>query len=607
MENNTAIQIDVQKEDLKRTTCLSFRKISYVVKDNDGKDKHLLREVGGCFQSGRLTGILGPSGAGKSTLLNILSGFKIKNVSGEILVNGSIINQDKYRREVTYTSQDVSMLGNLTLRESLEFAAELKLPKSVSSVVKSKTVNDTIKLLGLQKCANNPVHAISGGEKKRLSIGLELISNPKIMFFDEPTSGLDIIAAMQVIAHLKDLALSGRCVVCVIHQPSSSILQMFDDLMVLSEGCCIYKGPLNGLVSTLKESGFECPNYYNRADYALEVASMKHDGTLVKLIEKCKEEYSLVGKNVNECVSTSEKDSMLVGSDCGSSDSSESAYRQYPISQWDQFILLTKRTTLCTFRDMQLMKMRILVHLLVGLLIGLVFWKVGNDGSKVLSNASCLFFFLIFLYFANSMPLVMTFPLETSVFIRERMNNWYSLTAYFFSKLVADFPFLILGPTLFLLSAYYMTSQPMESERLVMLWGICILLSWIAQLTGLLAGSSLTLELSVFCVPCSVIPMLIFCGFFVRFREMFSFLVPFTYAGYFRYAFEGAMQAIYGFGRENIPCEKFCYFSKVSKFLESFDMEENSFTMDVYGLLAWIVVLHVALFASLAFRLKRNR
>nr|XP_019561522.2 ATP-binding cassette sub-family G member 1-like [Aedes albopictus]XP_019561523.2 ATP-binding cassette sub-family G member 1-like [Aedes albopictus]XP_019561524.2 ATP-binding cassette sub-family G member 1-like [Aedes albopictus]XP_019561526.2 ATP-binding cassette sub-family G member 1-like [Aedes albopictus]XP_029719913.1 ATP-binding cassette sub-family G member 1-like [Aedes albopictus]XP_029719914.1 ATP-binding cassette sub-family G member 1-like [Aedes albopictus]XP_029719915.1 ATP-bind len=607
MERNTSIEIDVPKEDFKSSTNLSFRKISYVVKGNDGKDKRLLQEISGCFQSGRLTGILGPSGAGKSTLLNILSGFKINNISGEILVNGVVINNQRYRREVTYTSQDVSMLGNLTVRESLDFAAELKLPKSVSAVVKSKTVSDTIRLLGLQKCANNSVHAISGGEKKRLSIGLELISNPKIMFFDEPTSGLDIIAAMQVISHLKDLALSGRCVVCVIHQPSSSILQMFDDLMVLSEGSCIFKGPLDELVSTFKASGFECPNYYNRADFALEVASLKHEGNLAELIEKCKEEYVVLGKNVNESVSTSEKDSMLVGSDCGSSDSSENADRQYPVSQWDQFMILTKRTTLCTFRDMQLMKMRILAHLMVGLLIGVVFWKVGNDGSKVLSNASCLFFFLIFLFFANSMPLVMTFPLETAVFIRERMNNWYSLTAYFFSKLIADFPFLILGPTLFLVSAYYMTSQPMEPERLVMLWGICILLSWIAQLTGLLAGSTLSLELSVFCVPCSVIPMLIFCGFFVRFREMFGFLMPFTYVGYFRYAFEGSMQAIYGFGRENIPCEKFCYFSKVSKFLESFDMEENRFTVDVCGLLAWIVVLHVALFASLALRLKRNR
>ncbi|XP_058453457.1 ATP-binding cassette sub-family G member 4-like [Malaya genurostris] len=602
---DTAIAIDVQKETGGQGTCLSFRNIAYLVKGSDGKSKQLLHGISGSFRSGRLAGILGPSGAGKSSLLNILSAFKTKKVTGEVLVNGQMIKRQKYRREVTYTSQDVSMLGNITVVESLDFAAELKLPKSVSNMVKSKTVNDIIKLLGLQKCANNHVDTISGGEKKRLSIGLELISNPKILFFDEPTSGLDIIAAMQVIAHLKELALSGRCVVCVIHQPSSSILQMFDDLMILSEGQCIYRGPLDELVATFKASGFECPNYYNRADFALEVASLKHEGNLLHLIEKAKEDAKIGEKVVAD--SSEECDSLLVTTGTDDVESPDSADRQYPVSQWSQFMTLTKRTTLCTMRDLQLMKMRMMAHLFVGLLIGVVFWDVGNDGSKVLSNASCLFFFLIFAFFANSMPLVMTFPLETAVFIRERMNNWYSLTAYFFSKLVADFPFLILGPTLFLASAYYMTAQPMELERVVMLWGICILTAWIAQLTGLLAGSSLPLELSVFCVPCSVIPMLIFCGFFVRFREMFDFLIPFTYIGYFRYSFEGAMQAIYGFDRANIPCEKFCYFGKVSKFLESFDMAENKFTMDVSGLLVWVFVLHVALYASLAIRLKRNQ
>ncbi|XP_055547513.1 ATP-binding cassette sub-family G member 4-like [Wyeomyia smithii] len=603
MGTDTAIAIEVQNEDNRPSTCLSFRGITYQVKGSDGKQKKLLQDISGSFRSGRLAGILGPSGAGKSSLLNILSAFKTKKVSGEVLVNGKLIKRQKYRREVTYTSQDVSMLGNITVVETLDFAAELKLPNSVSAMVKSKIVNDIVKLLGLQKCANNHVETISGGEKKRLSIGLELISNPKILLFDEPTSGLDIIAAMQVIAHLKELALSGRCVVCVIHQPSSSILQMFDDLMILSEGQCIYRGPLDELVSTFKASGFECPNYYNRADFALEVASLKHEGNLLNLIEKAKEDPKAVEKDSNELVHSNETDAMLPTD----GDESDATDRQYPVSQWSQFITLTKRTTLCTLRDLQLMKMRIMAHLFVGLLIGVVFWDVGNDGAKVLSNASCLFFFLIFVFFANSMPLVMTFPLETAVFIRERMNNWYSLSAYFFSKLVADFPFLILGPTLFLASSYYMTAQPMELERMVMLWGICVLTAWIAQLSGLLAGSSLPLELSVFCVPCSVIPMLIFCGFFVRFREMFDFLIPFTYVGYFRYSFEGAMQAIYGFDRANIPCEKFCYFGKVSKFMESFDMEENNFTMDVTGLLVWIFVLHVALYGSLVLRLRRNQ
>ncbi|XP_053672740.1 ATP-binding cassette sub-family G member 1-like [Anopheles nili] len=611
MGTDTAIAIESTKKAPTPSTTLAFQDISFRVRRKDGQQKQLLNGISGTFYSGRLAGILGPSGAGKSTLLNILSAFKTNNVSGSIFVNGVPIDRKIYCREVSYTPQDVVLLGNITVTESLEFAADLKLSSDVTTSQKSAMVVDILKLLGLSKCANNPVANISGGEKKRLSIGLELISNPKIMFFDEPTSGLDIIAAMQVMAHLKDLAASGRCVICVIHQPSSSILQMFDDLFVLSEGHCLYRGPLNELVETFKGCGFECPNYYNRADFALEIASLKHEGNLLQLRELAKQQQinTILQQTIpNEGPNSDEKIAMLTTAVEEQFVESTKSDRQYPTSEWAQFVTLTRRTMLCTFRDLQLTKMRLLAHLFVGLLIAVVFYNVGNDGSKVLSNASCLFFFLIFVFFANSMPLVMTFPMETSVFVRERMNNWYSLKAYYFSKLVADFPFLILGPSVFLAGAYYLTAQPMELDRIVMLWSICIFTSWIAQMTGLLAGSVLPLELSVFCVPCSVIPMLIFCGFFVRFREMFDFLIPFTYVAYFRYSFEGAMQAIYGFERENLPCSgDFCYFSKVSKFLESFDMLENTFVMDICGLLGWIFLLHVALYASLAWRLKRTR
>lgn len=110
---------------------------------------------------------------------------------------------------------------------------------------------------------------MSGGEKKRLSIGTELITNPQIMFFDEPTSGLDSSASVQIISHLRELAGTGRTIICVVHQPSSRLLEIFDDLYVLSEGQCLYRGTMNNLLNVLHESGFVCPNYYNRADFGM--------------------------------------------------------------------------------------------------------------------------------------------------------------------------------------------------------------------------------------------------------------------------------------------------------------------------------------------------
>lgn len=186
---------------------------------------------------------------------------------GRILINNEVVDRLKYRQIVAYTAQDVSLLQELTVQETLHYAADLKLPVSVTRIHKTKIVNDIVALLRLEKCAHNRVAVLSGGEKKRLSIGLELVSNPKIMFFDEPTSGLDSESSYQVVSYMKDLVKQGRCVVSVIHQPSSELLELFDDIYVIADGRCMYQGSLSDLVPSLAEAGFVCPQYYNRADF----------------------------------------------------------------------------------------------------------------------------------------------------------------------------------------------------------------------------------------------------------------------------------------------------------------------------------------------------
>lgn len=200
-------------------------------------------------------------------MLIIIFNCRTSGVKGRILINNEVIERAKYRQLVAYTTQDVPLLQNITVQETLHYAADLKLPSRVTRIHKTKIVNDIIALLGLEKCAHNQARNLSGGERKRLSIGLELVSNPKIMFFDEPTSGLDSESSYQVIRYMKELARQGRCVVSVIHQPSSELLELFDDLYVVADGRCMYQGALDDLVPTLTEAGFVCPQYYNRADF----------------------------------------------------------------------------------------------------------------------------------------------------------------------------------------------------------------------------------------------------------------------------------------------------------------------------------------------------
>lgn len=205
---------------------------------------------------------------------------------GEILINGQVLDVNEFRKKSCYILQEFALHGKLTTLETLKIAADLKLPAKCTEKEKLRIVFNVLNILGLDKNSDTRVDDLSGGECKRLSIGVELLTNPPLMFLDEPTSGLDSISAVQVVSHLRDLARAGRTIVCVIHQPSSRLLEFFDDLYVISKGQCIYRGPVEEIVEKFQEAGYQCPQYYNRADFALEVATGERTGKLNSLIQR---------------------------------------------------------------------------------------------------------------------------------------------------------------------------------------------------------------------------------------------------------------------------------------------------------------------------------
>lgn len=159
---------------------------------------------------------------------------------------------------------------NLTVEESLQYASEFQLSRSLSNSSKRIIILEIIETLGLQKCCQTLARNLSGGEYKRLAMAVDLLSNPKVMLLDEPTSGLDTVATNQVVAQMRSLAQEGRIVACVIHQPSSGILRMFDDVFLVSKGNCLYGGPLDNLVPHFATFGLECPLSHNPADFGID-------------------------------------------------------------------------------------------------------------------------------------------------------------------------------------------------------------------------------------------------------------------------------------------------------------------------------------------------
>lgn len=235
--------------------------------------KQVLNGISGEFRSSELTAIVGPSGCGKSTLLNILSGFVSQNVSGSIKVNGEDRHDASFKKQSTYIMQEENLHALLTVRESMTFALRLKTGNALNSPQQFGKILSILETLNLHTHLDTLAKSLSGGQQKRLSIALELVDDPTVLFLDEPTTGLDSSASTQCIKLLKKLALEGRTVVCTIHTPSALLFEMFDHLYALAEGCCIYQGSSNNLVPFLNDLNLVCPETFNPSDFLLEIAT----------------------------------------------------------------------------------------------------------------------------------------------------------------------------------------------------------------------------------------------------------------------------------------------------------------------------------------------
>ncbi|XP_030384180.1 ATP-binding cassette sub-family G member 4 isoform X2 [Scaptodrosophila lebanonensis] len=580
---------------------LHFSQVSYSVKSATKGTKQLLHEVCGQLRSGRLTGVLGPSGAGKTTLLNVLAGFKVNGVSGQFDLNGQPRDLLSFRNMSSYIPQDFEMLSLLTVEETLRVSADLKLPTSTPLEQKQKIIDDIVDILNLQSCRRTLVRSTSGGERKRLSMGIELITNPPVMFFDEPTSGLDSVTSLQVMGYLQRLAHDGRIVVCVVHQPSSNLMRLFDDVLVLAHGELLYAGPQAEMLGCFQQAGYCCPNYYNPADFVLEVGSESSNQRCDALIEQNKDRHSSI-KRLHKLIP--DEQTLMDSAIDLRPDSVVRPKEQVSFSY--QLCVLMKRHLRVMSRNLIAVQMRIIMHVVVALLLGVVYWQIGDDAAKLPSNVACLFFVMLFAFSGNAMPSILLCLQESAIFIREYYNGWYSLNAYYISKVLADLPLQFTCPTLFIGISYFMTGQPPELSRFLMCWAVCIITTFIGHFIGVIAGSLLDMQMSIFIVPASTIPLMLFSGFFIRMRELSWFLRPICDISFFRYIFEGLMRAIYGYDRGHLSCQsEYCHFKSGKQFLKDIDMQGDEFGWDMMVLSLVTLLLLIAFYATLHVSIRR--
>lgn len=338
-----------------------------------------------------MTAIIGPSGGGKTSLLNILSGFVTQNISGKLTLNGSLRDLKTLQKNSAYIMQEQNLFPLLTISETMNFAIKFKTGNKLSKTEQIEKIEETLKMLSLYNC-DTYVRDLSGGQKKRLSIALEILHDPKIIFLDEPITGLDSSSSTQCLTHLKDMAKNGnRTIIITIHQPTAKIFEMFDHIYALANGRCIYQGSSKNLVPCLKEINLICPNFYNPCDYLLEISSWEGEigaeveRKLTNLVENGKSDKF---RNINQ--QTRRTNFYCI-------DERESTYS---LSMIQQLKLLLLRNFMFMIRDKTYMRMRVLVSIFMGLLIGCLYYQVGQEASYMISSYKYLYCSMYFLSYS---------------------------------------------------------------------------------------------------------------------------------------------------------------------------------------------------------------
>ncbi|KAK7262278.1 hypothetical protein RJT34_29844 [Clitoria ternatea] len=267
-----ASDIDIRK---RPTIEVAFKDLTLTLK---GKNKHLLRSVTGKLYPGRVSAVMGPSGAGKTTFLSALTGKATGcHTTGQVLVNGQESSIRSYKKIIGFVPQDDIVHGNLTVEENLWFSARTRLAADLPKEEKVLVVERVIESLGLQAIRDSLVgtvekRGISGGQRKRVNVGLEMVMEPSLLILDEPTSGLDSSSSQLLLRALRREALEGVNICMVLHQPSYTLFKMFDDFILLAKGgLTVYHGPVNKVEEYFSSLGIVVPDRVNPPDYYIDI------------------------------------------------------------------------------------------------------------------------------------------------------------------------------------------------------------------------------------------------------------------------------------------------------------------------------------------------
>lgn len=517
--------------------------------------RQILFNVAGSVAPGEVLALMGPSGSGKTSLISVLGGRKPKlmTAEGDMLFNGKPLDKAMKRR-VGFVLQDDLMYESLTVEETLYYAAMLRLPKSMTRTEKERRVDNVIEALGLTKCRETLIggfmrRGVSGGERKRVSVGHELLIDPAVLLLDEPTSGLDATTAMHLLTTFRQLAEGGRSIITTIHQPSSRLYRQLDNVLLLSGGHVMYYGAAKLALDWFAHMGYPCPYGVNIADFMLDLSNgdveaegRNDDGAKDSLIasyayfsvthskgfqskaELTDRRLSTEVKDHTDATATLQTLHPVGGPDKTQVEEMEWERTDEPYGdRWGanfaQQVAILFRRCIQTRRMDSLGVQQYLRLLGVAVIAGLLWWQSGGEDTLLSASDTLglLFFEMLFMSFYSMFKSLFTFPSEFRMMLKERTSGMYRLSSYYIARVASDLPMDCTIPTLFVIIVYWFGGLRSSPVAFFANWLSVILVTLVAQTWGMLIGAGvMDVQKAQTIMSILTLAFMLVGGFFVR-------------------------------------------------------------------------------------------
>ncbi|GAB4854144.1 transcription factor [Ancistrocladus abbreviatus] len=560
----------------------------------------LLKGVSGAFRPGVLTALMGVSGAGKTTLMDVLAGRKTGGyIDGDIKISGYPKKQETFARISGYCEQTDIHSPHVTVHESLIFSAWLRLSTDVDAETRMMFVNEVMELVELDSLRDAlvglpGVNGLSTEQRKRLTIAVELVANPSIIFMDEPTSGLDARAAAIVMRTVRNTVDTGRTVVCTIHQPSIDIFDAFDELLLLKRGGeQIYFGPLG-------RHGSQLINYYEAINGVSKIKEGYNPATWMLEVTSLAQEAAL-GVDFAEIYRNSElhrRTKALINELSVPAPGSKDLYfpTKYSQSFWTQCMACLWKQYWSYWRNVLYNAVRLLFTTFVGIVFGTIFWRFGSKkGTQqdFFNALGSMYIAVLFLGIQNASGVQPVVAIERTVFYRERAAGMYSALPYAFGQTVVELPYCLTQATSYGVIVYAMMNFEWTASKFF--WFIYFMYFTLLYFTyyGMMTVG-ITPNMNIAAIISSAFYGLwnVFSGFIIPKPRMPVWWRWYYWANPISWSIYGLVASQYGDIQDKLDTQQ-----SVQEFLRSYFGYKHDFLGAVAGVIIAIVLLFAFIFA----------